>query len=139
MKILTSVLMATVLGGFAFGANIADEAQSASKKIFENQKKASALEAQIKELCKDSFEVMAKSTKDLKDEDRKVFVKEFKYQMRQNMATLGKEDAYNDKICKKFMNKPHMMPIQHKPDAHKAPHFSEPKDHKPMPPKSEKK
>lgn len=119
MKVLKSVLAVAVLGSFAFGASVADNASNVSKKIFENQKKASVLEAQIKELCKDSFKLKMEAIKDLKDEDRKTFKKEFKYQMRQNLATLGKDDVYNEDICKKFMHNNHMMPMHKKPNEQK--------------------
>lgn len=106
MKILKLVVVAATLGSLSFGASVVDSAKEISKKEFESIKKASVLKAQIKEICQDSFKAKMQVLKDLKDEDKKAFKQELKYQMRQNLATLGKDEVYDDDVCKKYMHKP---------------------------------
>ena len=94
MKNLKIILASALLASFAFGA----DAKDVAAKSFELNKQASELMQKLGKICEQKQALMMDATKDMSEADAKKFRKEYKYEMRQNMAKLGKDDA-----CKVFM------------------------------------
>ncbi|ABK82434.1 hypothetical protein Q4Y15_000380 [Campylobacter fetus] len=102
-KILSAALVTAVLSSFAFGAN--DKAIELSNKIFAVKKDASAKELIIRDACFKIHNEMLEVTKNMTPDQRDDFNKEFRMQMRKNMATLGKDEYFNPAVCRSVMKK----------------------------------
>ncbi|AII14870.1 hypothetical protein CIG1485E_1034 [Campylobacter iguaniorum] len=102
-KILSAVLAASVLGTLAFGAN--NQAIELSNKMFAAKKDASAKELQIRDVCTKMHNEIFEVTKNMTPAQSDDFWKEFQMQMRKNMATLGKDEYFNPRVCRGIMKK----------------------------------
>ena len=101
-KILGIALAAMVSSSVAFGA---DNAAKLSKEMFEFKKEASKEYYKIQEGCDKIHAKIAKATQNMDAKQRDEFYKEFRYQMRQNMAKLGKDEQFYSGICANNMSK----------------------------------
>ena len=99
MKNLKIIVASALLASFAFGA----DAKDASAKSFELDKQASELMQKLGKICEQKHALMMDATKGMSEADAKKFRKEYKYEMRQNMAKLGKDEEYYPSACKAFM------------------------------------
>ena len=88
MKNLKIIVASALLASFAFGA----DAKDAAAKSFELDKQASEL----------MHALMMDATKGMSEADAKKFRKDYKYEMRQNMAKLGKDEEFYPSACKVF-------------------------------------
>ena len=86
-KILSIALAAMVSSSVAFGA---DSAVSLSKEMFEFK---------IQKGCEQIHDKIVKATQNMDSKQKEEFNKEFRYQMRQNMAKLGKDEQFYNGIC----------------------------------------
>ncbi|WP_086279948.1 hypothetical protein [Campylobacter devanensis] len=95
-KILSIALAAMVSSSVVFGA---DSATSLSKEMFEFKKQASKEYYKIQKGCEQIHDKIAKATQNMDSKQKEEFYKEFRYQMRQNMAKLGKDEQFYNGIC----------------------------------------
>lgn len=110
-KILSIALVAMVGSSVAFGA---DSAAKLSKEMFEFKKEASKEYYKIQKNCDEIHAKIAKAIKNMDPKQKDEFFKEFRYQMRQNMAKLDRDDKFFSGICANIMAK-------EKPNAKKRP------------------
>lgn len=94
MKNLKIIVASALLASFAFGA----DAKDVAAKSFELNKQASELMQKLGKICEQKQALMMDATKDMSEADAKKFRKEYKYEMRQNMAKLGNYPS----ACKVF-------------------------------------
>ena len=99
MKNLKIIVASALLASFAFGA----DAKDAAAKSFELSKQASELMQKLGKICEQKQALMMDATKDMSEADAKKFRKDYKYEMRQNMAKLGKDEEFYPSACKVFM------------------------------------
>lgn len=95
-KVLSIALIAMVSSSVAFGA---DSPASLSKEMFEFKKEASREYYKIQEGCYKIHDKIVKATQNMDAKQKEEFYKEFRYQMRQNMAKLGKDEKFYNGIC----------------------------------------
>ena len=92
-----------VLSGAAYASDgVEKSAVEASAKIFNLHKEAAKSDAKIREICDQIFKVRDEATKNLTREQMVEFDKEFRYQMRQNMAKLPKGEEWEPGLCRGF-------------------------------------
>ena len=96
MKNLKIIVASTLLASFAFGA----DAKDVAAKNFELNKQANELMQKLGKICEQKQALMMDATKDMSEADANKFLKEYKYEMRQNMAKLGKD--FYPSACKVF-------------------------------------
>lgn len=106
MKTLSTILVASMLATASFGADLSDKdiqklAEQTAAKSVKIKKQASELEAKIAKLCKEQF-ALRSAAKDLNAEQRAKYLKELKYQKRQAVSKLGRDDIYNESVCRGF-------------------------------------
>ena len=101
-KILSIALAAMVSSSVAFGA---DSAAKLSKEMFEFKKEASKEYYKIQKGCDDIHAKIAQATKNLEPKKKDENYKEYRYQMRQNMAKLDRDDKFFAGICSMNMYK----------------------------------
>lgn len=99
MKNLKIIVASALLASFAFGA----DAKDVAAKSFELSKQANELMQKLGKICEQKQALMMDATKDMSEADANKFRKEYKYEMRQNMAKLGKDEEYYTSACKVFM------------------------------------
>lgn len=97
MKNLKIIVASALLASFAFGA----DAKDAAAKSFELDKQASELMQKLGKICEQKHALIMDATKDMSKAEAKKFRKDYKYEMRQNMAKLD-QDFYPS-ACKVFM------------------------------------
>lgn len=107
MKTLSTILVASMLATASFGADLSDKdiqklAEQTAAKSVKIKKQASELEAKIATLCKEQF-ALRSAAKDLNAEQRAKYFKELKYQKRQAVSKLGRDDIYNEGVCRGFV------------------------------------
>ncbi|MCR8678502.1 MULTISPECIES: hypothetical protein [Campylobacter] len=95
-KVLSIALIAMVGSSIAFGT---DSPASLSKEMFEFKKEASREYYKIQEGCDKIHDKITKATQNMDAKQKEEFYKEFRYQMRQNMAKLGKDEKFYKGIC----------------------------------------
>lgn len=105
-KVLSAVLAVSILGSLAFGADSA--AVQFSNKVFAAKKEASVKDSQIRDICMKIHNEMLDITKNMTPDQKDDFAKEFRMQMRKNIATLGKDEYFNPRVCGKFMSNKRM-------------------------------
>ena len=96
MKNLKIIVASALLASFAFGA----DAKDVAAKSFELDKQASELMQKLSKICEQKHALMMDATKGMSEADAKKFRKDYKYEMRQNMAKLGKD--FYPSACKVF-------------------------------------
>lgn len=106
MKKLTPILVASLLASVSFGADMskADIQKLAAKTANESvklKKEASQLEAKIAKICAQERELKL-AIQDLSPEQKGQFLDELKYQNRQALAKLKRDDIYNERVCRDF-------------------------------------
>lgn len=99
MKNVKILALSALLVGSLFGADLEKSAKDLADKNFKLSKEASALMLKIQKICEEKRANHLAATKDLSPEQMVEFKKNLKYQMRQNVSKLGKDDVYFDKIC----------------------------------------
>lgn len=102
MKKLPAVMMVVVslCSVSAFAANAFEQsATQAAQNTIQYQQQASRAKQQAMDACCQSRESLHNAMKDLKGEDRKAFMKEYRYQMRQQVAKLGRDEVYDEFVC----------------------------------------
>ena len=102
MKKLPAVMMVVVslCSVSAFAANAFEQsATQAAQNTIQYQQQASRAKQQAMDACRQSRESLHNAMKDLKGEDRKAFMKEYRYQMRQQVAKLGRDEVYDEFVC----------------------------------------
>lgn len=99
MKNLKIIVAGALLASFAFSA----DAKDVAAKSFKLDKEASALMQKLGKICEQKHALMIDATKGMSEEDAKKFRKDYKYEMRQNMAKLGKDEEFYPSACKAFM------------------------------------
>lgn len=108
----------------AFAApNFEQQASQAASETIQYQRQATAAKQQAMDACRQSKDALHNAIKDLSPEDKKAFMKEYRYQMRQQVAKLGRDDAYDEFVC--GANKPSKGKHPNKKKAKKSP---KPKD-----------
>ncbi|MBQ5429343.1 MAG: hypothetical protein IIU35_02965 [Neisseriaceae bacterium] len=124
-KITTAIIMAISLTSVsAFAApNFEQQASTAASETIKYQQQASVARQQVMDACRQSKDALHNAIKDLSPEDKKAFMKEYRYQMRQQVAKLGRDDAYDEFVC--GANKP---PKGKHPNKKKAKKSPKPKD-----------
>lgn len=124
-KITTAIIMAISLTSVsAFAApNFEQQASQAASETIQYQRQASVARQQVMDACRQSKDALHNAIKDLSPEDKKAFMKEYRYQMRQQVAKLGRDDAYDEFVC--GANKPPKAKHPNKKRAKKSP---KPKD-----------
>ena len=100
-KITTAIIMAISLTSVsAFAApNFEQQASQAASETIKYQRQATAAKQQAMDACRQSKDALHNAIKDLSPEDKKAFIKEYRYQMRQQVAKLGRDDAYDEFVC----------------------------------------
>ena len=98
MKNLKIIVASALLASFAFGA----DAKDTVAKSFELDKQASELMQKLGKICEQKHALIMDATKGMSEADAKKFRKDYKYEMRQNMAKLGKDDEIYPSACKVF-------------------------------------
>ncbi len=106
MKKLSIVLAASLLTSASFGADMskAEIQKLASKTAQESislKKEASQLEEKIAQICAKERQLKA-VVNNLDEAQRAEFLSELKYQNRQGLAKLKRDDIYNDRVCGNF-------------------------------------
>lgn len=100
MKNLKIIAVSALLASsFAFGA----DAKAVADKSFALDKEASVLMSKLGKICEQKHALMMDATKGMSDDEAKKFRKDYKYEMRQNMAKLGKDEEFYPSACKVFM------------------------------------
>lgn len=99
MKNLKIIAASVLLASFAFGA----DAKAVANKSFELDKEASVLMSKLGKICEQKHTLMMEATKGMSEDEAKKFRKDYKYEMRQNMAKLGKEEEFYPSACRAFM------------------------------------
>ena len=100
-KFATAILMAislTSVSAFAV-PNFEQQASQAAQETIKYQRQASHAKHQMLDACRQSKDALRQAMKDLKAEDKKAFMKEYRYQMRQQAAKLGRDDVYDEFVC----------------------------------------
>ena len=84
-KITTAIIMAISLTSVsAFAApNFEQQASTAASETIQYQRQATATKQQAMDACRQSKDALHNAIKDLSPEDKKAFMKEYRYQMRQ--------------------------------------------------------
>ena len=100
-KFTTAIIMAISLTSVsAFAApNFEQQASVAASETIKYQRQASLAKQQSMDACRQSKDALHNAIKDLSPEDKKAFMKEYRYQMRQQVAKLGRDDAYDEFVC----------------------------------------
>ena len=124
-KITTAIIMAISLTSVsAFAApNFEQQASTAASETIKYQQQASVARQQVMDACRQSKDALHNAIKDLSPEDKKAFIKEYRYQMRQQVAKLGRDEVYDEFVC--GANKPPKAKHPNKKKAKKSP---KPKD-----------
>lgn len=99
MKNVKILALSALLASSLFGADLEKSAKDLANKNFKLDKEASALMLKIQKICEEKRANNMEAMKDLSPEQMVEFKKNLKYQMRQNMAKLGKDDVYFERIC----------------------------------------
>ena len=127
MKKSLSAGFLTALSLFSVSAfatpNFEQQASQAASETIQYQRQATAAKQQAMDACRQSKDALHNAIKDLSPEDKKAFMKEYRYQMRQQVAKLGRDDAYDEFVC--GANKP---PKGKHPNKKKAKKSPKPKD-----------
>lgn len=98
MKNLKIIVAGALLASFAFGA----DAKATAEKSFKLDKEASALMQKLGKICEQKHALMLEATKGMSEDEAKKFRKDYRYEMRQNMAKLGKDEEFYPSACKAF-------------------------------------
>ena len=124
-KFTTAIIMAISLTSVsAFAApNFEQQASVAASETIKYQQQASVARQQAMDACRQSKDALHNAIKDLSPEDKKAFMKEYRYQMRQQVEKLGRDEVYDEFVC--GANKP---PKAKRPNKKKAKKSPKPKD-----------
>ena len=90
----------------AFAApNFEQQASTLASETIKYQRQASVAKQQSMDACRQSHDALHNVIKDLNADEKKAFMKEYRYQMRQQVAKLGRDEVYDEFVC--GANKPH--------------------------------
>ena len=100
-KITTAVFMAISLASVsAFAApNFEQQASTLASETIKYQRQASLAKQQSMDACRQSHDALHNVIKDLNADEKKAFMKEYRYQMRQQVAKLGRDEVYDEFVC----------------------------------------
>lgn len=119
-----AVLAISLTSVSAFAAHAFEQsARNAAQETIKYQQQASLAKQQSMDACRQSKEALFNAVKDLTPDEKKAFMKEYRYQMRQQVAKLGRDEVYDEFVC--GANKPPKAKHPNKKKAKKSP---KPKD-----------
>ena len=100
-KFTTAIIMAISLTSVsAFAApNFEQQASVAASETIKYQRQASLAKQQSMDACRQSKDALFNAMKDLTPDEKKAFMKEYRYQMRQQVAKLGRDEVYDEFVC----------------------------------------
>ena len=100
-KFSTAIIMAISLTSLsAFAANAFEQqASQAASETIKYQRQASQAKQQVMDTCRQSKDALHNAMKNLTPDEKKAFMKEYRYQMRQQVAKLGRDEVYDEFVC----------------------------------------
>ena len=100
-KFTTAIIMAISLTSVsAFAApNFEQQASVAASETIKYQRQASLAKQQSMDACRQSKDALFNAMKDLTPDEKRAFMKEYRYQMRQQVAKLGRDEVYDEFVC----------------------------------------